>query len=199
MNSLFKPIVNSLMQILSWPVYATYCVMRRIVPRRKAFAAVMQSVSLLPGITGEWFRRGVLQWISKSSLENCCIGFGVLFSDPDLEIETGVYIGPRSDIGRVKIARDVILGSGVHITSGRKQHGISDLDIPIRDQNGVFTPVSVGKGSWIGNGAIIMANIGHGCIIGSGSVVVSPIPDNAIAVGNPAQVIKFREGETQTS
>jgi len=32
--------------------------------------------------------------------------------------------------------------------------------------------------------------IGNGCVIGAGSVVTKDIPDNSMAVGNPAKVIK---------
>ncbi len=46
----------------------------------------------------------------------------------------------------------------------------------------------------IGANALVMAGItiGNGAIIGSGSVVTSDIPAYAIAVGNPAKVIKYR-------
>jgi maltose O-acetyltransferase len=32
--------------------------------------------------------------------------------------------------------------------------------------------------------------IGNGCTIGAGSVVTKDIPDNSLAVGNPAKVIR---------
>ena len=35
-------------------------------------------------------------------------------------------------------------------------------------------------------------SIGYGAVIGAGSVVTKPIPDFAIAVGNPARVIRYR-------
>ena len=45
---------------------------------------------------------------------------------------------------------------------------------------------------WIGGGAILCpgVKIGHRCIIGAGSVVTKDIPDNSVAVGNPAKVIR---------
>ena len=47
---------------------------------------------------------------------------------------------------------------------------------------------------WIGSRAIILkgVTIGRGAIIGAGAVVTKSIPAYAIAVGNPAQVIRFR-------
>lgn len=53
-------------------------------------------------------------------------------------------------------------------------------------------PVSIGNNCWIGGGVIILpgVTIGDNCTIGAGSVVVKDIPDNSIAVGNPAKVVK---------
>jgi virginiamycin A acetyltransferase len=53
--------------------------------------------------------------------------------------------------------------------------------------------VTIGAGSWIGSGAIVLADVGRNCVIGAGSVVTKPIPDNVVAVGNPARVISSRE------
>ena len=51
--------------------------------------------------------------------------------------------------------------------------------------------IEIGDNSFIGARTIIMYNtkIGKNCIIGAGSIVTKDIPDNSIAVGNPARVI----------
>lgn len=56
-------------------------------------------------------------------------------------------------------------------------------------------PLIIGNGCWIGHGVKIIkgVTIGNNVIIGGGSVVIDDIPDNAIAVGVPAKVIKYRE------
>lgn len=53
-------------------------------------------------------------------------------------------------------------------------------------------PVTIGNNVWIGGSVTILAGvtIGNNCTIGAGAVVTHNIPDNAIAVGNPARVIK---------
>lgn len=56
-------------------------------------------------------------------------------------------------------------------------------------------PITVGNDVWIGAGVCVMpgVTIGNNVVIGSGSVVVKDIPDNVVAVGNPAKVIKTLE------
>jgi len=53
-------------------------------------------------------------------------------------------------------------------------------------------PIKIGNHVWIGDGAKIFkgVNIGDGAIVGGGSVVTKDIPQNCLAVGNPAKVIK---------
>lgn len=184
--------MNLIMRLFSVPFFFLYQSMALFVNNRKAFSSMMQIVSLFPGISGEWIRRGVLQWVTGDRLENCCISFGCLFSDPELEIGSGVYFGPKCDIGNVKIDQDCIIGSGVYITSGLHQHIFHNSHIPIRDQGGSFTKIHIGADSWIGNAAVVSANIGSGCVIGAGSVVIDAIPDLAVAVGNPAKVVRYR-------
>lgn len=54
--------------------------------------------------------------------------------------------------------------------------------------------VSIGNDVWIGESCFIKdgIQIGNGAIIGAHSVVTKNIPDYAVAVGNPAKVIKYR-------
>jgi|TARA_B110000467_G_scaffold98886_1_gene89464 acetyltransferase-like isoleucine patch superfamily enzyme len=53
-------------------------------------------------------------------------------------------------------------------------------------------PVKIKKGAVVSVGCIIIAGvtIGENSIVGAGSVVASNIPDNCVAIGNPARVIK---------
>lgn len=52
--------------------------------------------------------------------------------------------------------------------------------------------IKIGDNVWIGWGVIILkgVSIGDNSVIAAGSVVVSDIPENCIAAGNPAKLVK---------
>jgi len=52
--------------------------------------------------------------------------------------------------------------------------------------------VTIGNNVWIGGNVTILpgVTIGDNCTIGAGSVVTRDIPDNSVAAGNPARVIR---------
>ena len=89
----------------------------------------------------------------------------------------------------------ITLGNNVHITDGVKfithdggtllfRSKVPDLEIT--------KPITVGDNVYIGNNVIILpgVNIGNNVIVGAGTVVTKSIPDNSVAVGVPAKVIK---------
>ena len=86
----------------------------------------------------------------------------------------------------VMIAANCALYSYNHDT----QAGIPMRKQPLTSRSGI----QIGDEAWLGTGVIVLdgANIGSGAVIGAGSVVTGDIPDNAIAVGNPAKVVRYR-------
>ena len=64
------------------------------------------------------------------------------------------------------------------------RHLIPDLEIT--------KPIVVGDNVYIGNNVIILpgVTIGSNVVIGAGAIVSRDIPDNSVAVGVPARVIK---------
>lgn len=110
-----------------------------------------------------------------------------------------VTIGDRCVIGQgagivgisgIHIGTDVWTGHNVYITDFN--HGYEDTTIPPGQQLSEARPVHIGDGAWIGNGATVLpgVSIGRNSVIGAGSVVTKSVPDLAVAVGNPARVVR---------
>jgi acetyltransferase-like isoleucine patch superfamily enzyme len=112
---------------------------------------------------------------------------------------SGITIGARSLIGEscilrgqggITIGDDVYLGTLVQILA--VNHVFADISRPISHQGITAQGISIGDGSWIGSGAIILdgVRIGRNVVIGAGAVVTKDVPDYCIAVGNPARVVR---------
>lgn len=110
-----------------------------------------------------------------------------------------VRIGSRCLIGRgsgivghfsIDIGDDVWTGHHVYITD--QNHGYEDTSLPISQQSQPERAVSIGDGSWLGHGSVVLpgSTIGKHVVIGANSVVTGEIPDYSVAVGSPARVIK---------
>ncbi len=61
-----------------------------------------------------------------------------------------------------------------------------------RDAHELALAISIGADCWIGGSAVLCpgVTIGNRCVIGAGAVVTKDIPDDSVAVGNPARVIR---------
>jgi acetyltransferase-like isoleucine patch superfamily enzyme len=108
-------------------------------------------------------------------------------------------IGDRCVIGRgshivahqsLVIGDDVWTGPYVYITD--QNHGYEDPDEPIGRQMPVNAAVSIGPGSWLGTGAVVLpgASIGRNVVVAAGSVVRGTVPDRCVVAGVPAKVIR---------
>lgn len=188
-----KHVIAAVTTVLIFPLFLMYRILASFLDANSIFTAHMQFLSLFPGKTGSYLRNSYGRLVMTGCDSEVVISFGTLFSQRDTEIGTGTYIGPQCNIGSCKIGRDCLLGSGVHILSGKNQHAINDLNVPIREQGGKITKISIGDDCWIGNGAVVMADIGNQTVVAAGAVVVNPVADRVIVAGNPAVVIKERD------
>ena len=102
----------------------------------------------------------------------------------------------RSTTMKCVRAGDIItLGNNVHITDGVKFITHDGGTLLFRDRVPdleITKPITVGDNVYIGNNVILMAGakVGNNVVIGAGAVVTKEIPDNSVAVGVPARVIK---------
>lgn len=113
-----------------------------------------------------------------------------------LVLESGVWIGQQCFLhsgGGLSIGANVGIGPGVKIlTSAHAEEGVAR---PILHSRLEFAAVRIEAGSDIGVGAVVLpgVHIGRGVQVGAGAVVTRDLPDFAVAVGNPARVIRFRD------
>jgi len=194
MKNIIKQLIYTLALLIMLPLTLIYFILNCLLKSDSLFASFSQLLSLLPGKLSCYLRAGFYRFSMQYCHPNARTSFLALFSHRDTEIGSDVYIGPQCNIGKCKIESGVLLGSGVHIMSGKGQHNFSDLNTPIKDQGGTFEKVTIGENSWVGNGALIMANVGKRCIVAAGSVVINDIEDFTIVAGNPAKVIKKING-----
>ena len=192
MKAFVKAVLRSLSFVCVSPVILLFTLHAAVAGSEQAFPGWSQLMSLVPGKLGIYLRHAFYRSALKRCDEDACISFGTIFSHPNASVGKSGYIGNFCSIGDVQIGDDVLIASHVSIMNGCNQHGINRLDIPMREQIGVYEPVTIGCDTWIGERATIAANIGKHCVIGAGSLVLHPIPDYAIAVGVPARVIRDR-------
>jgi virginiamycin A acetyltransferase len=163
-----------------------------ILGKDRALEGSTQLVALFPGLCGNYVRRAFLSWTIHECHPSATVSFGTILSKTAACIGANAYVGPYCSLGSVTIERDALIATGVHILSGGRIHGTDDPDRPIREQTGEISHVTIGAGTWIGAGAVIMADIGRASIVGAGAVVTRPIPDQVIAAGVPARVLRSR-------
>lgn len=107
---------------------------------------------------------------------------------------------------KVVFARDVTVNCYLDIEIGAStliadttyicdfDHKTEDLDLPIKDQGLVKSPVRIGPDCWLATKVTITrgTDIGRGVVIGANSVARGNIPAYSVAVGIPAVVVRDR-------
>ena len=134
-----------------------------------------------------------------------------------LELGRFVWIGDGTKIrcheGRVEIGSKTVMGQECTISAYQRvrigeqcviadramfidfDHGVVEVERPIRLQGIYKRDVEVGSNVWIGYGACILrgVRVGDNSIVGTNSVVTKDVPANAVVGGIPARVIRMRE------
>jgi acetyltransferase-like isoleucine patch superfamily enzyme len=118
----------------------------------------------------------------------------------------------RAHEGEVQIGAKTVLGQECtiscfqHISVGREcivadrvmlidfDHGVVEVERPIRDQGIYKRDVRVGHNVWVGYGACFLRGItvGDNAVIGTYAVVSKDVPANAVVAGIPARVLRMR-------
>ena len=96
----------------------------------------------------------------------------------------GVRLDSASEIS---IGNNCMFAAGSYVTDA-DWHDVYDRTRPV----GTTRKVTLHENVWIGDGATVCkgVTIGKNSVIGAASIVTGDIPENSIAAGNPAKVIK---------
>jgi acetyltransferase-like isoleucine patch superfamily enzyme len=126
------------------------------------------------------------------NLYECTIGREAMIGS-FVEIQAGVTIGDRTRVQShtfvcelVEIGSDVFVGHGVMF--------INDTMPPQPDRS-QWRTTRIEDGASIGsNVTLLPVTIGREAVVGAGAVVTKDVPPGAIVAGNPARILRYREG-----
>jgi acetyltransferase-like isoleucine patch superfamily enzyme len=123
--------------------------------------------------------------------------------DSKIRVHEGeVSIGAKTVMGQectisayqhVEIGRECIIADRVMLIDF--DHGVVEVERPIRLQGIYKRDVRVGSNVWMGYGSCVLrgVSIGHNSVVGANAVVTKDVPENAVVGGVPARVLRMRE------
>ena len=128
----------------------------------------------------------------------CWIGDGTKIRSHEGVVEIGAktVFGQECTISayrRVRIGEQCVIADRAMFIDF--DHGVVEVERPIREQGIYKRDVHVGHNCWIGYGACILrgVTVGDNSVIGTSSVVTKDLPANAVAAGLPARVLRMRD------
>jgi acetyltransferase-like isoleucine patch superfamily enzyme len=150
------------------------------------FAFVCPDVTLEIG-KGAVLRLGRWSWLGH--------GCKIRVHEGEVSIGAKTVMGQECTISayqHVSIGRECIVADRVMLIDF--DHGVVEADRPVRLQGIYKRDVRVGNNVWIGYGACFLrgVSVGDNCVIGTSTVVTRDLPDNAVAAGVPARVLRMR-------
>ncbi|TMK56612.1 MAG: acyltransferase [Actinobacteria bacterium] len=133
-------------------------------------------------------RFGRFVWIGDGTKIRCHEG--------TVEIGSKTVMGQECTISayqRVRIGDECVIADRAMFIDF--DHGIVEVERPIRSQGIYKRDVEVGNNVWIGYGACILrgVSVGDNSVIGTNSVVTKDVPANAVVGGIPARIIRMRK------
>ena len=148
---------------------------------------------IAPGVKLEIGRDAVLRLGRWSWLGH---GTKIRVHEGECEIGAKTVLGQECTISafqHVSIGRECVIADRVMLIDF--DHGVVEVERPIRLQGIYKRDVRVGSNCWIGYGACILrgVTIGDNAVIGTNTVVTKDVPANAVAAGTPARVLRMRE------
>jgi acetyltransferase-like isoleucine patch superfamily enzyme len=133
-------------------------------------------------------RFGRFVWIGEGTKIRCHEG--------TVEIGDKTVLGQECTISayqRVRIGEQCVIADRAMFIDF--DHGITEVERPIRVQGIYKRDTVVGSNVWVGYGACVLrgVRVGDNSVIGTNAVVTKNVPANAVVGGVPAKVIRMRE------
>ena len=194
MKAFLKSAANTVALLFVWPAFLTYKLAVWTLGSEMAFSGWSQAFALVPGLIGIYLRRAFYRLTLPRCETDSCLCFGTVFCPSPPRKSDGMSTWASIVAwAQLRLRMMYLISSHVSIPSGGKQHGIDRLDIPIREQPGTWSRVTIGRDSFDRRvRGRCPCRCGTSLCGGAGSVVTEPIPDYAIAVGVPAKVVRYR-------
>ncbi len=131
-------------------------------------------------------------WIGKGNAIRCHEG--------NLRIGNKVVFGAKNTINcylDIDIGDDCIFADWIYVCDF--DHIYDDINVTIKKQGIVKSPVVIGRDCWIGEKSTVLrgVTVGEGSIIASHALVNRDVPPRSIVGGVPAKVLKTRTGTGQ--
>ena len=117
----------------------------------------------------------------------------------DIHLKENVNIGHNCTIfssNKVLIRENTLVAAYCYILSGG-EYDYTNEEVKMIDQDGGDSAgeLEIGSNCWLGAKVVVTDGscIGDNSVIGAGAVVTKPVPENSVAVGIPAKVVKTIE------
>src|SRR5262245_44411627 len=118
MRETVKALMRGIALVCVVPSLASFAVRAAMIGPDRAPVGSSQFLALFPGLSGQYWRRAFLSRVLAGCDKTATICFGTTFSQVGARIDARSYVGPGCVLGWVHIERDVLVASGVQITSG---------------------------------------------------------------------------------
>jgi acetyltransferase-like isoleucine patch superfamily enzyme len=179
--------------------------------RAAAKAILVHSPDLLPYYWRWVYFRGGIEGVNalliteKRRVVDILRLFGAHVGD-DCSIYGPLYINSFTNYSNLTIGRHVHIGQCVFLDLGSRLQIEDEATVSMRST--ILThqdvgdrplaaryprleaPVTVGRGAYLGAGAILLpgSSVGQGSVVGAGAVVVQPVPAGVVVAGSPAEL-----------
>jgi acetyltransferase-like isoleucine patch superfamily enzyme len=143
------------------------------------------------GSTNQGIRIGAGVFLGRGTILSCKNG--------NIELGEGTNIGFHSEIfsgSSVTVGRQGLFAAYTYLVGGG--HEFEGREVAVVDQPRTSRGIALGDDVWLGAGATVLdgVHIGSHAVVGAGAVVTADLPENAVAAGVPARVVRTRPSAT---